>query len=1385
METLVKRDATLKNITRLKYQHYSFFLVLFLLFSNLTVATADINDEDKNNIKIDIFFETPYLSKIQINDSMFTRVDLKDCIYIADPGDPILPVYPARILLPFNKKIKNVKIHNDNFEKISYNLLDKPVIPQQTIFPLSEGKNCTTFIVNKTKYSSDKPIFDNLFSLGNIGFLKGYKVLTVYLYPVKYIPSRGSIYHTDKISIEIEFQKNNNFLKNSKNQFLRKNKNDQFFIQNFVENPDTIKTYSPENQEESPIYTSNYHDGICNSDNRIEYVIITRNSLRDTNGFEYNLSDLIDHRKEYSGYNATTVTVEEIDSCKSYWNTTPLFNDTQAHIREFCKDAYINWDTEYILLAGDWDSTESHKIVPYRLFTDPYEDSYYNSMACDMYYSHLDNDWYFNISGGIWGGGKDGQNDIYGELFVGRITCHDAETVSNSVYKIINYETNSSYQNSWLRNVCFYGGDLGWDVTSKEYMEELRTGSDTYRTFTGFEEWNNKNYEQFNTIERIYHADIGSNYRDYLKTSIENDNFSIINHLGHANIYLPFELINWESLYNKKPFFGFSQGCLSGRFHDGESGCERLICKNKNRHAFALILNTGYGYGSKINTNAPSQYIHSFFWDYFLREQSENQNNWQIGKAMIYAQNKMASMINSYSHAWCYSWYSANLFGDPALKIKINNTISDIQVSNENPVNHSKNISLNISNLIVNISSNENSFNWTIETIPDIGKNSGFDNNGTKICNISNLTFSTTYYWYVNVTDNSDFKNVFYVFNTRNKYIPEPPISFFANPYNKNQINLTWNKTDRADYTIIEYNTTNENWEKGKGIKIYNGTKNSFNHNNLLSNTTYYYQSWSFNNTDKTFSLNKTNTNATTHRNNPPSFSTPFPKNCSTDQPLFVNWTIKIKDLDFDSFNYSIECDNNQSISENNSSNGLKYLELTNLSYDTQYKVWVNASDQNDKKNSWYTFTTKSLTINNLPIITNEIPKNNSVDVSIGTSLLSVLIKDPDGENFNWSIKTSPDIGDINEINTNNGSKKCYISNLDYSTTYKWYVRVTDGINYLNKTFSFTTEKEPQKENNDDSSSNNGPTVFPHNNNPIADACGPYYGYINEEILFNGSKSFDSDDDILTYSWDFGDGKKDTGEKTVHTYSLEGNYTVILTVSDGNIQKTDFTYAVISKKIDNNSLPDEDNYDEAILVDQKEKDDDNDGISNEDEIKLGTDKNDSSDATLIMIDSNKYYLLDLDKDGKPDLFYNPKNLTNTTIDGFDEDTILIDINGDNKWDYKYNITDQTYSKYSVLSKNKNKSFISLNYLIITTIVLSIVFLIGVMKFRKTLHLDDRLTNYIQKNNLSKEGVFYFEDNKKKNNSLVNHTKNLDKYKKSKSYQIDEIVDEIFDSKNKK
>ncbi len=56
----------------------------------------------------------------------------------------------------------------------------------------------------------------------------------------------------------------------------------------------------------------------------------------------------------------------------------------------------------------------------------------------------------------------------------------------------------------------------------------------------------------------------------------------------------------------------------------------------------------------------------------------------------------------------------------------------------------------------------------------------------------------------------------------------------------------------------------------------------------------------------------------------------------------------------------------------------------------------------------------------------------------------------------------------------------------------------------------------------------------------------------SEEITFDASSSSDPDGQIVSYEWDFGDGKTTEGMQVNHAYQEAGNYTVILTVTDND-----------------------------------------------------------------------------------------------------------------------------------------------------------------------------------------------------------------------------------------
>ncbi|RLE45744.1 hypothetical protein DRJ25_05205, partial [Candidatus Woesearchaeota archaeon] len=100
-----------------------------------------------------------------------------------------------------------------------------------------------------------------------------------------------------------------------------------------------------------------------------------------------------------------------------------------------------------------------------------------------------------------------------------------------------------------------------------------------------------------------------------------------------------------------------------------------------------------------------------------------------------------------------------------------------------------------------------------------------------------------------------------------------------------------------------------------------------------------------------------------------------------------------------------------------------------------------------------------SISGNNPPSVTDPSPSDGATDVSVSISELSCNISDPDGDLMNWTIETSPDIGNASGNNAGNGTITCSVSGLQYGTTYHWYVNVTDGEIWSNVTFTFTTEE--------------------------------------------------------------------------------------------------------------------------------------------------------------------------------------------------------------------------------------------------------------------------------------------------------------------------------------
>ncbi|HET9951183.1 MAG TPA: FG-GAP-like repeat-containing protein, partial [Candidatus Eisenbacteria bacterium] len=84
------------------------------------------------------------------------------------------------------------------------------------------------------------------------------------------------------------------------------------------------------------------------------------------------------------------------------------------------------------------------------------------------------------------------------------------------------------------------------------------------------------------------------------------------------------------------------------------------------------------------------------------------------------------------------------------------------------------------------------------------------------------------------------------------------------------------------------------------------------------------------------------------------------------------------------------------------------------------------------------------------------------------------------------------------------------------------------------------------------------------NHAPAARPGGPYAGIAGSPIAFDGGASADPDGDPLTYRWRFGDGIEGAGVQPLHTFAAGGSYRVVLTVSDGTLENTDSTTAIVT-----------------------------------------------------------------------------------------------------------------------------------------------------------------------------------------------------------------------------
>lgn len=449
--------------------------------------------------------------------------------------------------------------------------------------------------------------------------------------------------------------------------------------------------------------------------------------------------------------------------------------------------------------------------------------------------------------------------------------------------------------------------------------------------------------------------------------------------------------------------------------------------------------------------------------------------------------------------------------------------------------------------------SDMDTIHWSIECSNNQSLHCTSPSGTTKCLTLQHLNYSSSYHVWINATDHYDTVKEEYDFSVRDIYRPTKPDSIIAETISSTEIELCWNNGLWSDETYIERNNVSE-WEQGNGTAVYKDEDTVYLCPNLNPHTTYYFQAWSWNETDDAYSdefitcHNKT-------LNTLPEFGIPTPIDQSTNQLLALTWMINIHDKDLDSLNWSIECSNGQSNSDVNDRSGIKSVELENLGFNQEYTVLVTATDGLGTVQNEYSFSTKSE--NELPEIEEVYPRNNS-EISLNDlKNITVNIYDLENDTFYWSIITSPSIGNASNTSTDE-IINCPVSNLDINQEYTWNLSIQDltSFHWKNQSYCFTVINESE---NKESEFNPGDLV--------ADAGGPYEGIAKTAIEFDGFQST-STSNITGYRWDFdNDGTWDTEwseqSTATHTYDSSGEYVIRMEITDNESTASDIAEVII------------------------------------------------------------------------------------------------------------------------------------------------------------------------------------------------------------------------------
>ncbi len=400
-----------------------------------------------------------------------------------------------------------------------------------------------------------------------------------------------------------------------------------------VDNPEMLASY--EGRVNEPVAGK-----LCQAGMSVDYVIITSAELASQEG-ENSLAELTE-MKAAAGLSTAVVTIEQIDEAFE-GEAKP------EKIRQFIREAYVNWGTDFVLLGGD------ATVVPVWRFRT--SESPLLGVVSDMYYQCLDGDFTGEVADGV--GEAAAGSDWLAEVYVGRVPIGTAEEMSNWIAKLNSHgemaDDAGPRRALLIGDNLGLGGDADW---AKPQLEQIRLGG----VFSGIATQGFDGRSDV-SVDVLYDQDrVCPHYEGWeIRNQLNANDYLAVHSLGHgsADNVIKMDAGDIADLTNGSPFFAYIAGCYGG---DYGQKCAAGRLMGGQYGAVGLVAYSGAAVNMPGDVHSYSQLLSRYFWDAALGSGCD-----------------LMGVVNAASHErslWAITYkaqryviLSSNYLGDPAMPL--------------------------------------------------------------------------------------------------------------------------------------------------------------------------------------------------------------------------------------------------------------------------------------------------------------------------------------------------------------------------------------------------------------------------------------------------------------------------------------------------------------------------------------------------------------------------------------------------------------------------------------------------------------------------------------------------------------------------------------------